>query len=459
MFPNAFSDFVQATATKLGMTGVAAGVWVDGRETYACHGVTSAENPLPADEQTLYLIGSVSKTVTATALARLVDEGRVDLDAPVRRYVPEFALADEQAAARITVLHLLNHTSGLDWGFVLDTGEGEDAVARYVAKLPELKLLTAPGARASYSQAGYILAGRVLEKVTGRSFERAVASLVLEPVGLAHSFYERDDVMTRRFAVGHNVGPDGALSIGRLWRRPRGDNPGGGLASSAADQLRWARFHLGDGRTESGERVLSSDMLRRMHEPTTVLRASKLGDAIGVGWFVRDVDGVRTVGHGGSANGQFAELLLVPERSFAVVSLANTGPDGIPYNQAVVRWALETCLGVKDRDPKPLPLDEARARELVGRYANEVITVTVDTTERGLRLEARIKPEIRAAATREVPPDHAPFDFGLLPGAGDEYIITGGAFEGQRGFFTRDATGRVVGIDLAGRLATRVGGE
>ena len=91
-----------------------------------------------------------------------------------------------------------------------------------------------------------------------------------------------------------------------------------------------------------------------MKEPTAALRGSNLGDAIGIGWFLRDVDGVRTVGHGGSANGQFAELLIVPERDFAVVSLSNAGPDGIPFNQAVVRWALETYLGVIDRDPEPL---------------------------------------------------------------------------------------------------------
>jgi hypothetical protein len=86
-----------------------------------------------------------------------------------------------------------------------------------------------------------------------------------------------------------------------------------------ADQLRWARFHLGDGRAESGEPVLPTDVLRRMRKPTVALRGSMLGDALGIGWFLRDVDGIRTVGHGGSANGQFAEFLTVPERSFAVV--------------------------------------------------------------------------------------------------------------------------------------------
>ena len=449
------SDFVAETAAGFGIPGAAVGVWADGQEVYACHGVTSVANPLPVGQSTLFLLASITKTYTATALMCLVAAGQVDLDAPVRRYVPELVLADERTAAEITVLNLLNHTAGLGWGVIADTGEGDDALARYVAKMAGLELIGAPGARASYSQAGFNLAGRILEHVTGLTYERAVASLVLEPLGMAHSFFARDDIMTHRYVVGHNRDEDGKLSIARMWRRSRGDNPGGGIASSAADQLRWARFHLGDGRAPGGARVLPAEMLRRMREPTAALRGSKLGDAIGICWFLRDVDGVRTAGHGGSANGQFAELLLVPDRDFAVVALSNAGPDGIPFNQAAVRWALHTYLGLTDRDPEPLPYDEARAREIAGNYENDVMTLTIGTGGSGLRLEVLLKPEIRAAAS-QAPPDHAPFDFGLLPGDGDEYIITGGAFQGQRGFFTRDGTGAVVGADLAGRLFRRL---
>src|SRR3954471_15534037 len=115
------ADFVKATATKFGIPGVAVGLWVNGQESYACHGVTSVDNPLPVDRDTLYTLGSISKTYTATALMRLVMEGRVELDAPLRRYVPELALADERAAAEVTVLNLLNHTSGLGWDLLVDT--------------------------------------------------------------------------------------------------------------------------------------------------------------------------------------------------------------------------------------------------------------------------------------------------------------------------------------------------
>jgi Beta-lactamase len=111
-----------------------------------------------------------------------------------------------------------------------------------VAKLAELELRAPPGARASYSQAGYNLAGRILEKVTGLTYEWAVASLIFQPLGLSHSFFAAGDAMTRRFVVGHNLGEDGTWSIARLWKHWRGNNPGAGLASSVTDQLRWARF-------------------------------------------------------------------------------------------------------------------------------------------------------------------------------------------------------------------------
>ena len=366
MSHDALSDYVEATAAQFGIPGVAVGVWADGREDYACHGMTSVDNPLPVDRDTLYVLGSVTKTYTATALMRLAAAGQIELDAPVRRYVPELVLADEQTAAEVTVMNLLNHTSGLGWDTLTDTGEGDDALASFVPRLAELELVAPLGTRASYSQAGYSLLGRVIEKILGVPYEKAVASLIFGPLGLSHSFFAAGDVLTRRFAVGHNRGEDAAMSVARLWRGPRYRNAGGGLASSVADQMRWARFHLGDGRAQSGARVLPAEMLHRMKEPTVALRGSNLGDAIGIGWFLRDVDGVRTVGHGGSANGQFAELLTVPERNFAVVSLSNAGPDGIPFNQAVVRWALQTYLGVTERDPQPLPYDQARAQEVAG---------------------------------------------------------------------------------------------
>ncbi|KAA2262402.1 beta-lactamase family protein [Solihabitans fulvus] len=456
MSQDTLSEFVRETAVKFGVPGVAVGILVDGKESYACHGVTSLDNPLPVDRDTLFVLGSVSKSFTATVLLRLVADGLVELDAPVRRYVPELVLADERAAAELTVLNLLNHTAGLGVRLVVETGDGDDALAGYVARMAELAQIAPVGARASYSQAGYNLLGRIIEKVTGLTFEQAVASLALEPLGLSDTTYTLDHAITRRFAVGHNLDEDGELAVARQWKDTRGNNPGGGIVSTVADQLRWARFHLGDGRADSGATVLPADLLARMQEPTVELQGSTLGDAFGLCWFLRDVDGVRTVGHGGSGNGQFAELLTVPERNFAITVMSNAGPHGPAVNQAIVRWALEHYLGVVDRDPEPLPHDPARAEEIAGIYDIDVMTLVIAADEAGLTLGVGIKPEIRAASDTEMPSDYPPAAMGLLPGDGDEYIVTEGGMTGQRGFFTRDDSGAIVGVDLAGRLFTRV---
>jgi CubicO group peptidase (beta-lactamase class C family) len=188
------SGFVRTAAKDI--PGVAVGVLVDGQEIYASHGVTSLDNPLAVDEKTLFHLASVTKTFTATALMRLVAEGRVELDAPVRRYVPELELADERAAAEITVLNLLNHTAGLDWNLI-DTDEGDGSLAGFVAKPAALELIAPVGSRASYSQAGYNLAGRIVEKVTGLPFEKAVTSLILEPAGLPDTVFDLGPVPPR----------------------------------------------------------------------------------------------------------------------------------------------------------------------------------------------------------------------------------------------------------------------
>jgi len=145
---------------------------------------------------------------------------------------------------------------------------------------------------------------------------------------------------------------------------------------------------------------------------------------------------------------------MVPERDFAVVVASNASPGGVPCNQAIVRWALEHYLGVVDRDPEPEPYDQVRAAEIVGAYEDDAMTFTITTDGSTLSLEVLLKPEIRAASEVEIPADYDPFAFGLLPE--DEYIVTSGALKGQRGFFTRDDSGAVVGADLAGRLFTRL---
>ena len=282
---------VRELAEELQIPGVAVGVFHDDEERYAYHGVTSVENPLPVDEHTLFQFGSTGKTYTSVALLRLVEAGKVDLDATVRTYVPELTLRDPEVAERVTVLQLLNHTAGWDGDFFEDTGDGDDSLARFVERMATLQQLTPPGSIVSYNNAALSLAGRIIEKVTGSSYERAVKELVLDPIGLNETLFFPNDIMSRRFVVGHRRETDGSIRVLRPWAMPRSGNAMGGLSASAPDQIRWARFHLDHGRTVDGTQVVAAELIDRMQQPTAEMPGSDLGDAVGISWLLSEAGG------------------------------------------------------------------------------------------------------------------------------------------------------------------------
>ena len=239
-------DAVAALANELDVPGAAVGVLLDGREEHAFHGVTSIENPLPVDARTLFLCGSTTKTFTATAIMRLVEQGLVDLDATARTYVPELRVDDEEAAASVTVLQLLNHTAGWDGDFFRNTGDGDDALARYVEAMAGLRQLTRPGEAISYNNAAFGVAGRLVEKVTGSTYEAALRELLLGPLSLDDTLFFPRELLTRRVAVDHRRLLDGGTEV-LPFGFPRATNPIGGIAITTRDLIAWARFHLQDG--------------------------------------------------------------------------------------------------------------------------------------------------------------------------------------------------------------------
>jgi CubicO group peptidase (beta-lactamase class C family) len=450
---------VSEAAERLAVPGVAVGVYHAGEEHYAFHGVTSLENPLPVDEHTLFQFGSTGKTFTATAIMRLVDQGRVELDAPVRRYLPELKLKDEDVVRQVTVLQLLNHTAGWSGDVFDNTGDGDDALARYVELMADVEQVTPLGAEVSYNNASLSIAGRIIERVTGKTFEQAIKELIFEPLGLDHCFFFPNEIMTRRFVVGHNQQADGSITVARPWAMARSGNPAGGISSNAGDLIAWARFHLGDGRAPDGTEVLPEKLLQQMQEATVETPGSALGDAIGISWMLRDVEGVRIVGHGGDTMGQHSTFEMVPERQFAITGLTNCGPNGNQLLEEVGRWALEAYIGLVERDPEPLTLDDEQLADYAGTYETIAATafITLDG-KGGLELKAEIKPETLAKLVDEgeEPPDSPPFPLGILPGPGDRYIVTDGPAKGMKGYFVRNPEGGVQSVHVGGRLATKV---
>ncbi len=135
--------------------GVALGIFADGREFSAGFGVTNVRHPLEVNEHTLFQIGSTTKTFTATLAMRLAEAGKLDLDAPVRRYLPGFRMKDAEVTERVTMRHLLTHTGGWEGDYFDDTGAGDDALRIYVERMADLPQLTPLGAVWSYNNAAF----------------------------------------------------------------------------------------------------------------------------------------------------------------------------------------------------------------------------------------------------------------------------------------------------------------
>jgi CubicO group peptidase (beta-lactamase class C family) len=384
-----------------------------------------------------------------------VEAGNVDLDAPVRTYVPELRLRDEHVAETVTVLQLLNHTAGWEGDDFTDTGDGDDALARYVDHMAELDQVTPPGYVVSYNNASLSLAGRIIEKVTGNVYEKAMRELVLEPVGLADTLYFPNDVMTRRFAVGHRREKDGSIKVLRPWAMARSGNPMGGLSATAPDQVRWARFHLDAGQIHDGTQLFSSELICRMQEPTAHSPGSDLGDAVGISWLLSEIGGTKVVAHGGSMNGQYAGFAMVPSHRFAIISLTNAEPNGPLFNRRIRDWALESYLGLVEADPVPVPRTADDLATYAGRYANASALVDVTVDGDHLSLTVAPTPELVAQLGDDADYVEPPIALRMLPET-DRYVVTDGSHDRERGFFTRDPhTGRIDGIHLHGRFVPR----
>ena len=228
----------------------------------------------------------------------------------------------------------------------------------------------------------------------------------------------------------------------------------GGLSASAPDQIRWARFHLDHGRNLDGTQVVAPELIDRMQQPTAEMPGSDLGDAVGISWLLSDAGGERVVSHGGSTTGQFSGFEMVPARRFAVVSLTNAEPNGPLFNHRISEWALETYLGLVEPDLVP----EARSAEALAEYAGSyetvavVLTVTVDGDH--LLVDYVPKPELIAQLGEDADYHEPPVPIGMLPD-GDRYVVPSGPYEGSKGFFTRDGSGRISGIHSQGRYAPR----
>lgn len=434
---------------RLHVPGVAVGVQYDGREYVAGFGVTSVTNPLPVDGDTIFQIGSTTKTFAATAAMRLVEQGKLNLDAPVRTYIPSLELSSEDTAARVTMRHLFNHTGGWVGDYFDDCGPGDDARARIVERMVDLPQLTPLGEVWSYNNSGFYIAGRVIEIVSGMTYEQAIHQLIFEPLGMTRSFLFPEDAMVHRFAVGHIV-VDGKPEVAHPWGLTRATYPAGAIASSARDQLAYARFQMGDGTSPKGDRLLKRSTMDEMQCPT--IPAGSNSGHVGITWMVKDIDGVRTVRHGGATNGQLSAFEMVPSREFAITVLTNANR-GVELHGNAVNWALEHYLGLVDPEPVELPRSEEQQREYVGHYAAALADIELYLQDGHLMLQSIPKGGFPLPDSK---PGPVPGPVRLSIREEEQVLGLDSPFKGSRGEFLRGDRGEIQWLRFGGRIARRL---
>jgi CubicO group peptidase (beta-lactamase class C family) len=393
---DAVRDYLRAQAEELcasgRMPGYVAGVYQEGEQVVVAQGVANVATGIAMTEDTGFLAGSITKVMTATLLLQAVERGQVALDERVTAYLPELRLTPPANVEALRVRHLLNHTNGIDGDFFPDEVKGRDALGYFVGELRRCSMLFDPGEYVSYSNAGMLVAGRVLEVVTGRTFHDLVEREIYEPIGMADSSTSAEQAILRRTAVGHF--PDPKTRKHRrtqMFMLPESWSACGSTPIvTILDLLAFARTHLEDGLSPTGRRVLSGELARQMrvvdadmHSPNT--------SPIGLGWPLMAFGETMALFHSGASPGGAAVLLLVPERKFAFAAFGNSGAAGLLQDRLCL-WMLRDHLGLKIPDLVTKEAPAADLTALAGTYRSNQSRVDVTVVDGQLEERATMEP-------------------------------------------------------------------
>ena len=278
------------------------------------------------DDATIFQVGSISKIVTGTTVMRLVEQGVLELDVPVLRWLPDLELADGEAQENVTLRHLLEHTGGWNGDYAIETGRGDDALERVRPTLAAADQLTPLGTVYHYNNLGFVLTGLVIQAATSSPFEAVVRELILDPLGMTRSRYFPEEIIFERIAAGHIVNADGRTVS--PYGRPRSRAPNGGVLSCVEDLVTFGRFHLAGGVGGDGRRLMNTKLIDAMQVPEV---PAGIDDVYrGIAWVVSDRYGTRLVSHGGATPGFQSGFWILPEHGLVVVALTNASTGGTP---------------------------------------------------------------------------------------------------------------------------------
>jgi len=473
----AFEAFARPLFEESGIPGVSLAVLLPDGDHILNLGVTSVENPLPITSDTLFQIGSTTKTFTSLLISVLEAEGKLRVGDRVRDHLPEFKLKDDSAADDVTLLDLLSHQGGFQGDLFEDTGDGDDALAKVLDILAESRQVVPLRGHWSYNNAGFYVVGRVAEVVTGQTFEAAVTERIFKPLGMDHSMFSVNEIMTHRFATGHNKLED-KIEIQRPWLMMRSVGPAGSISSTVTDMLRYSHYILsgtlppkppaaqGAAPSTDGPPALdgygkpikvvpaTESMLPKVDRPKLWSPVRPIGISMngfpgtagqmGQSWFNDRYPEATLISHGGTTLGQTSDYWLAPDQHVGFISLTNANT-GHALGRKLSDWLKREVLGLTPQEhPVHIPAPGTLA-EFTGSHERVGMSSKITVTQGGEGLILTL-PDDLTGGTRS-----APLSF-ITP---DTALISDGELKGYAVEFLRNEQGSVDFIRVAGRLFPR----
>lgn len=442
---SAIGRYIRKEMKRLQVPGVAIGIYNQGEESAAGFGVTNVEHPLPVTVGTLFQTGSISKTFTGTLMMMLVEQRKVDLDAPVRTYLKDFRVQDEEVSRKVTVRQLLTHMGGWVGDYFNDFGNGDDALDKMVRDIGRMEQIQPLGTIWSYNNTGFNVASRIIEVVTQKPYEQAMQEMLLTPLGLDMTFFFPSDILiTHRFVVGHQI-VKGKVQVARPWAIGRAGNGVGGVVSTVRDLLKYARFHMSNGK----KNVITGKSLKAMRVPQADAGARGM---MGITWFIRQVGDLTAYAHGGATNGQQAYFFFLPKEDFACAILTNSD-DGNIITAGVFSKILELYFNTIAKLPETMEISTRKLQEYAGRY--KIGTECFDLKVKGKHLIYHHIP-LGGFPNPDTPPGPAmpPMRFAFYEK--DKIIGLDEPYKNAQGEFFRDEQGRLQFFRIGGRAHKKI---
>ena len=338
--------YFQKKMAEYDMPGVALGLVQDGKIIYTKgYGVRDTSTKAPVTENTEFQIGSITKSFTSLAIMQLVDQGKLDLDTPIVKYLPDFKTADPEATQKLTLRHLLSLSSGLPATADADLYTARDR-QKVVADTANIKPFAQPGQVWQYTNRNYVIAAAVLERITGQSWEDYVRQHIFNPLGMkTANFTVADMQKSADFAAAHQLDVLKGMQPVPL-PEITAYGPAGSINANVKEMAEYVRFQLGDGTFDNGQRLVSTNSLNLMHTSQITATVLSGGDSpvltntgYGLGWVTSEYRGSKLVSHDGSTGSFFTNLFLNPAARSGVVILTNA-----PYNLSTVSFSYAASL-------------------------------------------------------------------------------------------------------------------